>query len=76
MTQTDFSYDCTPRYVQLCTLNASRYTGKERDPHDEFAPSCAGTNNRQGLEGFILGCKCLYVWYLRTGWVLIPARGS
>jgi RHS repeat-associated protein len=29
--QTHFSYDCTPRYVHLRALNASRYTGKERD---------------------------------------------
>jgi RHS repeat-associated protein len=29
--QTDFNYDCTPRFVHSCVLNASRYTGKERD---------------------------------------------
>jgi RHS repeat-associated protein len=29
--QTDFSYDSTPYYVHLCDLNASRFTGKERD---------------------------------------------
>lgn len=29
--QTDFNYDCTPRFAHLCVLNASRYTGKERD---------------------------------------------
>jgi RHS repeat-associated protein len=27
----DFIYDCTPRYMQVCILIASRYTGKERD---------------------------------------------
>ncbi len=26
-----FNYDCTPRFMHPCTLNASRYTGKERD---------------------------------------------
>jgi RHS repeat-associated protein len=31
MMQTSFIYDCTPRFVQLCVLNASRSTGKERD---------------------------------------------
>jgi RHS repeat-associated protein len=29
--QTDFIYDCIPHYVQPRVLNASRYTGKERD---------------------------------------------
>jgi len=29
--QTDFTYDCTQRFVQLCALRASRFTGKERD---------------------------------------------
>jgi RHS repeat-associated protein len=29
--QTDFIYDCTPRFVYSCVLTASRYTGKERD---------------------------------------------
>ena len=24
-------YDCTPEYVRLCALDASRYTSKERD---------------------------------------------
>jgi RHS repeat-associated protein len=29
--QTDVSYDCTLRFGPPCVLNASRYTGKERD---------------------------------------------
>jgi RHS repeat-associated protein len=29
--QPDVSYDCTLRFVHLCILNVSRYTGKERD---------------------------------------------
>lgn len=28
---TSFIYDCIPRFVQSCVLNASRSTGKERD---------------------------------------------
>ena len=31
MTQTKCIYDCTPSFVHSCVLNASRYTGKERD---------------------------------------------
>jgi RHS repeat-associated protein len=29
--QAPFTYDSTPQHVHLCALNASRYTGKERD---------------------------------------------
>ena len=29
--QTECIYDCTPNFVHLCVLNASRFTGKERD---------------------------------------------
>lgn len=29
--QPDFMYDCTIRFVRLCTLNRSCSTGKERD---------------------------------------------
>jgi RHS repeat-associated protein len=29
--QTDFIYDCAPRFAHPCVLIASRYTGKERD---------------------------------------------
>jgi RHS repeat-associated protein len=29
--QTSFTYDSTPQHVHICALNASRYTGKERD---------------------------------------------
>jgi RHS repeat-associated protein len=31
MMQADSIYDCNPRYVLMCALIASRYTGKERD---------------------------------------------
>jgi RHS repeat-associated protein len=45
--QTDFIYDCTPRFLHSCSLRASRFTGKERDTEsglDYFGARYYGSN--------------------------------
>jgi RHS repeat-associated protein len=47
MMQTGYNYDCTPPYVYLCALTASRSTGKERDTEsglDYFGARYYGSN--------------------------------